>query len=68
MSMVTVGDSLDQSKTLEALARPKEKEWQGHRCRGCRTNPHPRGWDPHTQLCWWCSFPGVGTWMSPGPS
>ena len=52
-----VGESLDQAKTLEALARPYEKQWRGDICRGCRTNGHPRGFNPETLLCWWCSFP-----------
>lgn len=51
---------LDQSKTLEAMARPHEKSWRGDMCKACRTNPHPRGFDYETQLCWYCSTPGVG--------
>jgi hypothetical protein len=60
MSMATIGDSLDQKKTLESLSRPWMKSWSGDMCVKCRTNAHPRGFNPHTRLCWWCQFPGVG--------
>lgn len=56
MSMVTVGDSLDQTTTLVAQARTKA-DYDGDICKGCRTNGHPRGFNPHTRLCWWCTFP-----------
>lgn len=57
MSMPMVADSLgpkEKKMTLESQARGKEKSWTGDMCRGCRTNPHPRGWDPSQQLCWYC--------------
>jgi hypothetical protein len=60
MSMPVVADSLgpkEKKQTLEAQARPHEKMWRGEMCRDCRTNPHPRGWDPSQQLCWYCVFP-----------
>lgn len=60
MSLATVGESLDPGSTLEAKARPLEKQWRGDICRACKTNAHPRGYDPKSQLCWWCSFPNVG--------
>jgi len=57
MSMAAIGESLDQKKTLEAQARPYEKNWRGDICRGCRSNPHPRGFSPSSGLCWYCAFP-----------
>lgn len=51
---------LDKSKTLESMSRPFEKEWRHDFCKRCRTNPHPRGFNHNTQLCWYCSFSGVG--------
>ena len=57
VTLQKVGESLDQAKTLEALARPHEKDWRGDTCHKCRTNGHPRGFNSKTRLCWWCSFP-----------
>lgn len=32
-TLMKIGKSLDQTKTLEALARPQEKTWAGDMCR-----------------------------------
>lgn len=54
-----IGDSLDQSTTLEAQSR--KTRLAAAFCSQCKTSPYPRGFVINLGLCWYCAFPSVGT-------